>query len=83
MDIFHVLSPLSDFVNMIALYFAEIWDFLLFIGRVSGVIVILIGAILWFTETNMKRGKGLVTSGIILSIVVQYFVMYPPEFLLL
>ncbi len=83
MHLFHVLSPLSDFVNMIALYFAEIWDFLIFIGRVSGVIVILIGAILWFTETNMKRGKGLVASGIILSIVVQYFVMYPPEFLML
>jgi hypothetical protein len=65
---------------MIAMYFVEIWDFLIFIGRVSGVIVILIGAILWFTEANPKRGKGLVASGILLSIVVQYFVMYPPSF---
>ncbi len=65
---------------MIALYFAEIWEFLIFIARVSGVIIVLIGAILWFTETNAKKGKGLVASGILLSIVVQYFVMYPPIF---
>ncbi len=75
-----LLSPLSDFINMISVYFIEIWDFLIFIGRVSGVIVILIGAILWFTEVNSKRGKGLVASGILLSVVIQYFVMYPPAF---
>ncbi len=77
-----LLSPLSDFINMISVYFIEIWDFLIFIGRVSGVIVILIGAILWFTEVNSKRGKGLVASGILLSVVIQYFVMYPPAFTL-
>jgi hypothetical protein len=65
---------------MISVYFMEIWDFLIFIGRVSGVIVVLVGAILWFTEVNSTRGKGLVASGILLSIVVQYFVMYPPVF---
>ncbi|MFX1369508.1 MAG: hypothetical protein ACFFAY_12995 [Promethearchaeota archaeon] len=75
-----LLSPLSDFINMISVYFIEIWDFLIFIGRVSGVIVILAGAILWFTEINSKRGKGLVASGILLSVVIQYFVMYPPAF---
>lgn len=75
-----ILSPLSDFINMISVYFMEIWDFLIFIGRVSGVIVVLVGAILWFTEINSSRGKGLVASGILLSIVIQYFVMYPPAF---
>ena len=64
------------------MYFVEIWDFLIFLGRVSGVIVVLIGAILWFTEVNPGWGKGLVASGILLSIVVQYFVMYPPSFVL-
>ncbi|UCE10814.1 MAG: hypothetical protein JSW61_02475 [Candidatus Thorarchaeota archaeon] len=78
-----MLSPLSDFAAMIASYFAEIWEFLIFIGRVSAVIVILAGAILWFTEANTKRGKGLVFSGILLAIVVQYFVMYPPSFVVL
>ena len=34
-------------------------------------------------QMETERGKGLVVSGIILSIVVQYFVMYPPEFLML
>lgn len=77
-----LLSPLTDFVNMITTYLAEIWDFLIFIGRLSGVIVVLVGAILWFTEVNMKRGRSLVFSGILLSIVVQYFVMYPPSFVI-
>ena len=80
MQLYQILSPLSDFAAMIAIYFAEIWEFLIFIARVSGVIIVLIGAILWFTETNAKKGKGLVASGILLSIVVQYFVMYPPIF---
>ena len=80
MQSYQLLSPLSDFASMIALYFAEIWEFLIFIARVSGVIIVLIGAILWFTEANAKKGKGLVASGILLSIVVQYFVMFPPIF---
>ena len=75
-----IQSPLTDFIAMISVYFAEIWDFLIFIGRVSGVIVVLVGAILWFTDVNTGRGKGLVASGIILSIVIQYFAMYPPSF---
>ena len=67
---------------MIAGYFAEIWEFLIFIARISAVIVVLVGAILWFTEVNSKRGKGLVFSGIVLAVVVQYFVTYPPMFIL-
>ncbi len=73
-----LLSPLSDFANLISTYFAEIWEFLIFIGRVSSVIVVLAGAILWFTTSNANKGKGLVLSGILLAIVIQYFVMYPP-----
>ena len=65
---------------MISIYFAEIWEFLIFVGNVSSIIIVLVGAILWFTEANQKRGKGLVASGILLSIVVQYFVLYPPSF---
>ena len=77
-----LLGPLVDFANLIAAYFAEIWEFLIFIGRVSAAIVVLIGAILWFTEVNSKRGKGLVLSGILLAIIVQYFVAYPPAFVM-
>lgn len=83
MLLFEILSPLSDFAVMIAGYFIEIWEFLMFIARMSSVIVVLIGAILWFTEVNSKRGKGLVFSGVMLGIVVQYFVMYPPTFILM
>ena len=82
MLLFEILSPLSDFAIMIAEYFIEIWEFLMFIARMSAVIVVLVGAILWFTEVNSKRGKGLVFSGVMLGIVVQYFVMYPPTFIL-
>ena len=80
MQLSFLLSPLVDFANLIASHFAEIWEFLILIGRVSSTIVVLVGAILWFTEINTKRGKSLVFSGIILAIVVQYFVMYPPVF---
>ncbi len=80
MTAFMLQSPLTDFANIIAGYFAEIWEFLIFIGRISAVIVVMVGAILWFTEVNMKRGKGLVFSGIVLAVVIQYFVMYPPLF---
>ncbi|MHA2002565.1 MAG: hypothetical protein ACW975_00615 [Candidatus Thorarchaeota archaeon] len=76
----YLLSPLADFANLIAVYFVEIWDFLIFIGGVSAAIVVLAGAILWFTEVNSKRGKGLVLSGVLLAIIVQYFVTYPPVF---
>ncbi|MFW9801267.1 MAG: hypothetical protein ACFFFC_01340 [Candidatus Thorarchaeota archaeon] len=76
----YLLSPLADFANLIAGYFAEIWDFLIFIGGVSAAIVVLAGAILWFTEVNSKRGKGLVMSGVLLAVIVQYFIMYPPVF---
>lgn len=75
-------SPLSNFAQMIGQYLAEIWDFLIFIGQVSGVIIVLAGAILWFTETNQSRGKGLVFSGILLSIVVEYFIIFPPSFVI-
>lgn len=77
-----MLSPLGKFAEIICGYFAEIWDFLILIGRISGAIVVLAGAILWFTEANIGKGRSLVMSGIILSIVVQYFVMYPPDFIL-
>lgn len=75
-------SPLQNFSNLILSYFIEIWDFLLFIGQISGVIIVLIGAILWFTETNQNKGKGLVFSGVMLSIVIEYFVLFPPSFIL-
>ena len=77
-----ILSPLTDFANLIAGYFAEIWDFLIFIGNISAFVVVLVGAILWFTGVNDKRGKGLVFSGILLAVIVQYFVFYPPAFTL-
>lgn len=83
MSYYVLLSPLTDFANLIAGYFAEIWDFLIFIGNISAFVVVLIGAILWFTEVNAKRGKGLVFSGILLAIIIQYFVFYPPSFVLM
>ena len=82
MSLFSILSPLTDFANLIAGYFIEIWNFLIFIGNISAFVVVLVGAILWFTGINEKRGKGLILSGILLAIIVQYFVFYPPSFVL-
>jgi hypothetical protein len=73
-------SPLVNFAQMIGIYLAEIWDFLIFIGQISGFIVVLVGAILWFTEVNIGRGRGLVFGGILLSVVIEYFVLFPPNF---
>jgi hypothetical protein len=73
-------SPLQNFTQLIGGYFIEIWSFLIFLGQVSGVIIVLIGAILWFTEANIKRGRGLVFGGILLSIIIEYFVLFPPGF---
>jgi hypothetical protein len=80
MNLVLLQSPLTNFAEMIAAYLAEIWDFLIFLGQISGIIVVLTGAILWFTDVNPKRGKGLVASGIILSVVIEYFVLFPPGF---
>lgn len=82
MPLLQILSPLTDFISVIAGYLADVWSFVVFVGSVSSVIVILVGAILWFTHVNQMRGKALVLSGIILVVVVQYFIMYPPNFLL-
>lgn len=79
---FEILSPLTNFIRMIAVYLAEIWDFLIFIGTASSAIVVLAGAILWHTDVNQTRGKTLVLSGIILAVVIEYFVMFPPEFVM-
>ena len=75
-------SPLQNFAQMIGAYFIEIWDFLIFVGQISGIIVVLMGAIIWFTEANIKRGRGLVFGGILLSVVIEYFVLFPPSFVL-
>jgi len=80
MNLVLLQSPLTNFAEMIAAYLAEIWDFLIFLGQISGIMVVLIGAILWFTDVNPKSGKGLVASGIILSVIIEYFVLFPPGF---
>ncbi|MFW9814066.1 MAG: hypothetical protein ACFFF9_16505 [Candidatus Thorarchaeota archaeon] len=80
MNLVLLQSPLTNFAEMIGAYLAEIWDFLIFLGQISGIMVVLIGAILWFTDVNPKRGKGLVASGIILSVVIEYFILFPPGF---
>jgi hypothetical protein len=80
MNLVLLQSPLTNFAEMVGAYLAEIWDFLIFLGQISGIMVVLIGAILWFTDVNPKRGKGLVASGIILSVIIEYFVLFPPGF---
>jgi hypothetical protein len=77
-----LLTPLTDFARLIAGYFQEIWDFLMFIGTASSFIVILIGAIMLFVGVKVGKttGRGLILGGIILAIVIAYFTLYPPNF---
>jgi hypothetical protein len=46
-------TALQNFANLILGYFREIWDFLLYLGRVSSLLVILIGAILFFVQVKV------------------------------
>ncbi len=73
-------SPLQNFADLILGYIIEIWDFLIFIGQVSGILLVVAGAIIWLTLAHVPRGRGLIFGGILLSIVVEYFVLFPPSF---
>jgi hypothetical protein len=73
-------SPLQNFADLILGYFISIWDFLILIGWMSGVTLVLAGAIIWLTLAHVPRGRGLIFGGIILCIVVEYFVLFPPDF---
>ena len=73
-------SPLQNFADLIGNYFVEIWDFLIIIGGISGVILVLLGAIIWLSHAHIPRGRGLIFGGIILCIVIEYFVLFPPSF---
>jgi hypothetical protein len=77
-----LLSPLIDFVRLIAGYFQEIWGFLMFIGTASSFIVILTGGIMFFVgvKAGKTTGRGLILGGIILAIIIAYFTLYPPVF---
>jgi hypothetical protein len=82
MNPLRLLSPLSDFANLIAMYFREIWDFLLFIGGASAVICILTGAIMIGVsmKVNKVSGRQHILGGIILAIIVEYCIIFPPDF---
>ena len=73
-------SPIQNFADLIGIYFVEIWDFLIIIGGISGVILVLAGAIIWLSHAHIPRGRGLIFGGIILCIVIEYFVLFPPSF---
>ncbi|MHA2020286.1 MAG: hypothetical protein ACW96N_01085 [Candidatus Thorarchaeota archaeon] len=84
MSLPRLLSPLSDFANLIAMYFREIWDFLLFVGEASAVICILTGAIMIGVGVKVNRvtGKQLILGGIILAIIIEYNIIFPPNFII-
>ena len=84
MTLLRLLSPLTDFANLIATYFREIWDFLIFIGSASAVICILAGAIMFGVgvKVNKTTGRNLIFGGIILAIIIQFLILFPPDFTL-
>ncbi|MFW9975212.1 MAG: hypothetical protein ACFFDQ_08115 [Candidatus Thorarchaeota archaeon] len=78
-----LLSPLEEFARLIAGYFREIWDFLIFIGTASSFLVVLVGVIMLFVGVRVGKttGRGLILGGIILAIIIAYFTKYPPDFI--
>ncbi|MBY8996480.1 MAG: hypothetical protein KGD60_02020 [Candidatus Thorarchaeota archaeon] len=76
------MTTLEDFARLIAEYFQDIWGFLIFIGTASSFLVVLIGAIMLFVGVKVEKttGRELILGGIILSIIIAYFTLYPPDF---
>ena len=76
-----MLSPISDFTDLILQYMIQIWDFLIFIGGAASFIVILVGAILFFVGVKVGKltGPRLILGGVMLSIIVAFFVLFPPD----
>ncbi len=66
-------------MDMILQYFISIWDFLIFIAGSAGMIVLLSGAILMFVGVKVGKitGPKLILGGIILEVVVAFFIINP------
>ena len=62
-----LLSPLTDFMDMILQYFIDIWGFLLFIGGSAAVVIVLIGVIMKGVQVKVNKltGGQLIMGGII------------------
>lgn len=69
-----LLSPLDEFARLIADYFREVWDFLIFQGIASSFLFVLVGAIMLFVGVRVGKttGRGLILGGIILVIIIVY-----------
>jgi uncharacterized membrane protein len=82
MNLIELQSQFSDFANLIAMYFREIWDFLIFLGGTSAVLCVLTGAIMIGVEVKVNKvtGTQLILSGIILAIIIEYYIIFPPDF---
>ena len=76
-----ICSPLSDFLGLIALYFSDIWDFLIFIGGAASAIVLMVGIIMTFVGARVGKTTGpkLIFGGIVLTVIIVYALMYPPD----
>ncbi|NHJ12551.1 MAG: hypothetical protein EAX95_02700 [Candidatus Thorarchaeota archaeon] len=83
MTILDLPSPLESFTQFILVHINELWDSLVFVGRASAVTVILIGVILFGISVRYNKitGPHLILGGIILAIVVEFFVRFPPDFI--
>ncbi len=82
MSLLEIPGPLDSFTEFITAYLREMWDALIFTGASSAVIVVLIGAIMEGIGVKYSKvsGKHLILSGIILAIIVECFVLFPPDF---
>jgi hypothetical protein len=82
MTLLDIPGPLDSFTDFVTSHLRELWHALIFVGASSAVIVVLIGVIMVGigVKYNKVSGRHLILSGIILAIVVEYFVLFPPDF---
>jgi hypothetical protein len=76
------LSPIDTFREFIAIQFRDLWHALIFVGRSTAVIVVLIGAIMVgiSVKYNKVSGRHLILGGIILAIIIEFAIRFPPDF---
>jgi hypothetical protein len=68
----------QQLLEQIVYYIFTGWNLLLLIGIFNAALLIALGLINWFTGANPKRGKKMILGGIILFVVIQWFVFNPP-----
>jgi len=84
MFLMEIPSPIDTFREFIAIQFHDLWHALIFVGRSSAIIVVLVGVIMEGigVKVNKISGRHLILGGIILAIIIEFGIRFPPDFVM-